>query len=54
MNPNLESQPVRYIGTEVANPDYHDGQLRRVGVQSYQVLRANRSHPEWADDFGWT
>jgi hypothetical protein len=25
-----------------------------VGVHSYQVLRANRTHAEWADDWGWT
>ena len=41
---NIESQPVRYTGTQVANTDYHDGQLRpAIGVHSYQVLRANRS-----------
>ena len=52
---NLESQPVRYTGTKVANTDYHDGQLRPVvGVQSHQVLRANRSHPDWAEGSGWT
>ncbi|MFD0677054.1 MULTISPECIES: hypothetical protein [unclassified Paenibacillus] len=49
------SGPVRYTGGEIANLDYHHGQLRpAVGVQHYQVLRANRSHPEWADGFGWT
>ena len=33
----------------------HDGQLRpAVGVESFQVLRHNRSHPELADHFGWT
>jgi hypothetical protein len=48
-------QPVRYIGTETANTDYHDGQLRpAIGVHSHQVLRANRTHPEWAEDSGWT
>ena len=48
-------QPVRYIGTETANTDYHDGQLRPViGVHSHQVLRANRTHPEQAEGFGWT
>ncbi len=51
----LSSQIVRYIGTEAANTDYHDGQLRpALGVHTYQVLRANRLHPEQADDFGWT
>ncbi len=52
---NLESQPVRYVGAEVANTDYHDGQFRPVvGVQSHQVLRANRTHPDRAAGFGWT
>ena len=52
---DLTSQIVRYIGSETANTDYHDGQLRpAVGVHTYQVLRANRSHPEQAEDFGWT
>lgn len=52
---HLESQPVRYVGTETANIDYHHGQLRpAVGTQHYQVVRANRTHPEWADGFGWT
>ena len=50
-----DSQPVRYAGGKTANTDYHDGQLRPVvGVQSHQVLRANRSHPEWSEDTGWT
>ncbi len=52
---NLASQIVRYVGIETANTDYHDGQLRPVvGVHTYQVLRANRSHPDRADGFGWT
>lgn len=52
---DLNSQLVRYVGDEVANTDYHDGQLRPVvGVQNIQVLRANRSHPEWVDDLGCT
>ena len=52
---NAEFEPVRYIGKEFANTDYHDGQLRpAVGVHSFQVLRANRTHPELADGFGWT
>lgn len=55
MNVELSAQPVRYVGAQVANADYHDGQLRRaIGVQSYQVLRANRSHPDQVDDWGWT
>ena len=52
---DLESQIVRYVGSEAANTDYHDGQLRPViGVHSYQVMRANRTRPEQADGFGWT
>ncbi len=51
----LDSEPVRYIGNIAANTDYHDGQLRPVvGVQSRQVLRADRTHPEWAEGTGWT
>jgi hypothetical protein len=51
----LKSQLVRYIGSETANVDYHDGQLRpAIGVHSFQVLRANRAHPEQAEDWGWT
>jgi hypothetical protein len=25
-----------------------------VGVENQQVMRANRTHPEWGDGFGWT
>ena len=52
--------PVRYVGEpKQANSDYkngyHDGQLRpAIGVQNYQILRANRTHPEWSDGLGWT
>ena len=46
---------MRYVGDEVANPNYHDGALRyAVGVENIQVMRANRTHPEDADGFGWT
>jgi len=49
------SEPVRYVGGQSPNLEHHDGQLRpAVGVHSYQVLRANRTHPEWAEDWGWT
>ena len=38
-----------------ANINYHDGQMRlAVGTHNYQILRANRTHPEWADRMGWT
>ena len=49
------AEPVRYVGGEIADPTVHDGKLRlAVGVENRQVLRANRTHPEMADDFGWT
>ncbi|OJU46889.1 MAG: hypothetical protein BGN96_06260 [Bacteroidales bacterium 45-6] len=49
------SEPVRYVGGEIADPTVHDGKLRwAVGVDSRQVVRANRTHPEKADGFGWT
>lgn len=48
-------EPVRYVGGPVVAPNAHDGQLRPVvGVENFQVLRANRTHPEHADRFGWT
>ena len=48
------ASPVRYLGAEQADTT-HDGGLRwAVGVKSWQALRANRSHPEFADGFGWT
>ena len=34
---------------------FQDGGLpHAMGVKSFQVLRANRAHPEWADGSGWT
>ncbi len=49
------SEPVRYIGGRIADPTKHDGGLPlAVGVENIQVMRANRSHPELADDFGYT
>ena len=46
---------VHYSGTVMSNVDYHHGQLvPAVGVHNIQVFRANREHPEMADDSGWT
>lgn len=46
---------VRYIGNTLSNVDYHHGQLSpAVGVHNIQIFRANREHPEQAEDFGWT
>ena len=48
-------EPVRYVGGPRVDHRAHDGQLRpAIGVESFQVLRANRTHPELADNFGWT
>lgn len=52
--------PVRYVGMDkISNSDYktgyHDGQMRpALGVHNYQILRANRTNPEWSDGLGWT
>ena len=46
---------VRYTGNTVANVDYHNGRLSPViGVHNMQIFRANREHPDRADDFGFT
>jgi hypothetical protein len=46
---------VHYTGNTMVNVDYHHGQLSpAVGVHNIQVFRANREHPEQAEDFGWT
>ena len=55
-----EDEPVRFVGkVKVSNSDYengyHDGQMPvAIGVQNYQIMRANRTHPEWSDGLGWT
>lgn len=46
---------VRYTGKTLVNADYHHGQLAPVmGVHNIQTFRANREHPELAENFGWT
>ena len=48
-------EPVRYIGGRYIDPNHHEGGLRyAIGVESRQILRANRTHPELSDGFGWT
>lgn len=50
-----EHEPLRYVGGVSAHQHAHDGQLRpAVGVESFQVLRANRKNPALSDGFGWT
>lgn len=45
-----------YIGDDkTSHARYHHGRMRpAIGTQNYQILRANRSHPELADGLGWT
>ncbi|TCC90018.1 six-hairpin glycosidase [Pedobacter frigiditerrae] len=46
---------IRYTGKTLVNADYHHGQLIPVvGIHSIQTFRANREHPELAENFGWT
>ena len=53
--PGTASEPLRYVGSESVDINYHDGRLRpAVGVQSYEVMHSNRAHPELSDGFGWT
>ncbi len=48
-------EPVAYVGGEICNPRLHEGGFRyAIGVENIQVMRANRTHPEEADDYGWT
>lgn len=50
-----QSDPVRLQTSVQVDVDVHDARLRpAIGASSYQVLRANRTHPELADSFGWT
>lgn len=50
-----EKEPVAYIGGEICNPRLHDGGFRyAIGTENIQVMRANRTHPEKAEGFGWT
>jgi hypothetical protein len=54
--PSAQAQDtVRYTGKTLVNADYHHGQLSPViGVHNIQTFRANREHPELAENFGWT
>lgn len=46
---------VHYSGTELSDPNRHDGGLSPVvGVHNIQILRANREHPSSANGGGWT
>ena len=46
---------IHYTGTELSNPQRHDGGLSPVvGVHNIQTLRANREKPSQANGDGWT
>ncbi|MCP4642747.1 MAG: hypothetical protein GY851_20035, partial [bacterium] len=50
-----EHEPVRYVGGVSIDLTPHEGRLRpAIGIANYQTFRANRTHPERADGFGWT
>src|ERR1017187_6332015 len=52
--PGGPDEPVRVVNSAI-DPGAHDGGLRpAVGIETIQVLRANREHPETADNYGWT
>ncbi|MDI9868974.1 hypothetical protein [Flectobacillus roseus] len=49
------TEPVRYIGGQTVDPSVHEGRLRyAIGTENRQTMRANRTHPEYADGYGWT
>lgn len=51
----MERKTPYYAGNDFANPDYTDGQLPHIlGASNYQVMRSNRTHPEWSDGLGNT
>jgi len=52
---NQKYDTIKYTGNVLVNVEFHHGLLPLAkGVHNIQILRANREHPELADDFGWT
>lgn len=48
-------EPIRYTGGQNIDLTVHEGRLRyAIGTENIQTLRANRTHPESSDGFGWT
>jgi hypothetical protein len=48
-------EPIRYVGGVTIDPNLHEGRLRyAIGTESHQTMRANRTHPVFSDDHGWT
>ena len=51
--PGTPEEPVRVLNYEI-DMDRHDGGLSpAVGTELIQVLRGNRTHPEWAEGYGF-
>ncbi len=52
--PGGPDEPVRVLSDSISL-EVHDGGLRyAIGVENIQVLRANRTQPNMADNYGWT
>jgi len=52
--PGGPDEPVRVLSDSICL-EVHDGRLRyAIGVENIQVLRANRTRPDMADNYGWT
>ena len=52
--PGTGAEPVRVLNDGI-DMTTHDGRLRpAIGVEIIQAMRANRAHPETAENFGWT
>jgi hypothetical protein len=52
--PGNPDEPVRVLSDSICL-NVHDGRLRpAIGVENIQVLRANRTQPTIADNYGWT
>ena len=55
VSPVAAQDRIHYTGTEMSNPNHHDGQLSPVvGVHNIQIMRANREYPSKENGFGWT
>ncbi|MDC6365720.1 MULTISPECIES: glycoside hydrolase [Flavobacteriaceae] len=49
------SEPIRYMeGVHIDRFSHEAGLRYAMGVENIQTVRANRTHPELSDNFGWT
>ncbi len=52
---SAQEQRIFYSGTELSDPNFHDGRLIPVvGAHNIQVMRANRARITESDGYGWT